>query len=109
MDGERKIRVAVVFGGRGPEHAISCLGAGNVLRVIDRDKYDVVGIGITSDGTWLEVSDDPMKLAITGRELPSVESVAKPDAHVVPGHIRATWRWWPARLATFRTSSATST
>ncbi len=84
MDGERKIRVAVVFGGRGPEHAISCLGAGNVLRAIDRDKFDVVGIGITSDGSWLEVSDDPMKLAITGRELPSVESVAKPDAHVVP-------------------------
>ena len=84
MDGERKIKVAVVFGGRGPEHAISCLGGGNVLRAIDRDTYEVVGIGITRDGTWLQVSDDPAKLAITGGELPSVESVAKPDAHVVP-------------------------
>jgi D-alanine-D-alanine ligase len=84
VDGERKIKVAVVFGGRGPEHAISCLGGGNVLQAIDRDAYEVIGIGITRDGRWLEVSDDPAKLAITGGELPSVESVAKPDAHVVP-------------------------
>ena len=84
MDGKRKVRVAVVFGGRGPEHSISCLGGGNVLRTIDRDKYEVIPIGITRDGNWLEVSDDPGKLAITGGELPSVESVSKPDAHVVP-------------------------
>ena len=80
----RRIRVAVVFGGRGPEHQISCLGGGNVLRVIDRDRYEVIPIGITTEGTWLEVTDDPAKLAIAGGELPTVESVAKPDAHVVP-------------------------
>ena len=84
MERERRIRVAVVFGGRGPEHAVSCLGGGNVLRAIDRDTYEVIPIGITRDGSWLEVADDPAKLAITGGELPSVESVAKPDAHVVP-------------------------
>ena len=80
----RRIRVAVVFGGRGPEHAISCLGGGNVLRVIDRGRYEVIPIGITTDGAWLQVADDPAKLAIAGGELPTVESVAKPDAHVVP-------------------------
>jgi len=74
----------VVFGGKGPEHAISCLGGGNVLRVIDRDRYEVIPIGITSEGAWLQVTDDPAKLAISGGELPSVDSVAKPDAHVVP-------------------------
>lgn len=84
MAGKRRIKVAVVFGGRGPEHAISCLGGGNVLRAIDRDEYEVIPIGITREGSWLEVSDDPAKLAITSGELPSVESVAKPDAHVVP-------------------------
>ena len=84
MEGGRRIRVAVVFGGRGPEHAISCLGGGNVLRVIDRDRYEVIPIGITTEGTWLQVADDPAKLAITGGELPTVASVAKPDAHVVP-------------------------
>jgi D-alanine-D-alanine ligase len=84
VESRRRIRVAVIFGGRGPEHAISCLGGGNVLRVIDRDRYEVIPIGITTDGSWLEVSDDPGKLAITEGELPSVDSVAKPDAHVVP-------------------------
>jgi D-alanine-D-alanine ligase len=81
---ERKLKVAVVFGGKGPEHAISCLGAGNVLSAIDRSKYEVIPIGITTDGSWLEVPDEPARLAITAGELPSVESVAKPDAHVVP-------------------------
>jgi D-alanine-D-alanine ligase len=81
---QRKIRVAVVFGGRGPEHAISCLGAGSVLRVLDRDRYDVIPIGITREGSWLQVSDEPERLAITGGELPTVEAVAKPDARVVP-------------------------
>jgi D-alanine-D-alanine ligase len=80
----RKIRVAVIFGGRGPEHAISCMGGGNVLKVIDRDRYEVIPIGISTEGTWLEVADDPAKLAIAGGQLPSVDSVAKPDAHVVP-------------------------
>ena len=80
----RRVRVAVVFGGRGPEHAISCLGGGNVLRVIDRDRYEVIPIGITTEGAWLQVTDDPAKLAIADGELPTVESVAKPDAHVVP-------------------------
>ena len=84
MHSGRKIRVAVVFGGRGPEHAISCLGGGNVLRVIDRDRYEVIPIGITAEGTWLQVADDPSRLAITDGELPTVASVAKPDAHVVP-------------------------
>ncbi len=84
MEGKRKIRVAVVFGGKGPEHAVSCLGAGNVLSAIDRERYEVLPIGITTEGSWLEVPDDPAKLAISGGELPSVESVAKPDAHVVP-------------------------
>ena len=58
--------------------------AGNVLSAIDRAKYEVIPIGITTEGSWLEVTDDPAKLAITGGELPSVDSVAKPDAHVVP-------------------------
>ena len=73
---QRKIRVAVVFGGRGPEHSVSCLGAGNTLNAIDRDRYEVIPIGITTDGTWVPVPDRPERLALTGGELPSVESAA---------------------------------
>ncbi len=46
--------IGVVFGGRSSEHGVSCLTAREVLAVIDRDKYDVVPIGITVDGRWVE-------------------------------------------------------
>jgi D-alanine-D-alanine ligase len=81
---ERKIRVAVVFGGKGPEHAVSAMGGGNMLASIDRAKYDVVPIGITRDGGWVQVVDEPARLAISGGELPSVESVAEPGSTVAP-------------------------
>ncbi len=84
MSEQRKIRVAVVFGGRGPEHPVSVMGGGNMLSAIDRSKYEVIPIGITTDGHWVQVADEPGKLAITDGELPSVEAVAVPGSQVVP-------------------------
>lgn len=70
----RRIRVAVVFGGRSSEHAISCVTAGSVLKAIDRGKYDVVPVGIATDGRWVLESDDPERHRITGPgQLPSVD------------------------------------
>lgn len=46
-------RIAVVFGGRSSEHGVSCLTAREVLAVIDRDKFDVTPVGITTDGRWV--------------------------------------------------------
>jgi D-alanine-D-alanine ligase len=74
--------VAVVFGGRSSEHAVSCLGAGNVLAALDRDRYEVVPIGIARDGRWVLAPDDPGRLAITGGELPSVEAIAVPGQQI---------------------------
>ncbi|MFC5721180.1 D-alanine--D-alanine ligase family protein [Streptomyces gamaensis] len=80
----RKPRVAVVFGGRSSEHAISVVTAGAVLRAIDRTKYDVLPIGITTDGRWALTTDDPERMAITERALPSVEQLDRsPDGTVV--------------------------
>ncbi len=84
MNRQRKIRVAVVFGGRGPEHPVSCMGGGNILGAIDRAKYDVVPIGITTEGHWVQVADEPDRLAIEGDVLPSVEAAAVPGTQVVP-------------------------
>jgi D-alanine-D-alanine ligase len=55
----RKVRVALLFGGRSGEHAISAATAAGVLGAIDREKYEVVPIGITRDGQWVVASDDP--------------------------------------------------
>src|SRR3954454_24931928 len=48
-----KIRVGVVFGGRSGEHEVSLRSAESVVRSLDRNKYDVVPIGITHEGKWL--------------------------------------------------------
>ncbi|GGS58875.1 D-alanine--D-alanine ligase [Planobispora rosea] len=66
-------RVAVVFGGRNSEHAVSILGAGSVLDVIDRSKYEVIPIGIAQDGRWVLASGD-QRYAIEGGELPSIDA-----------------------------------
>ena len=71
-----------MFGGRSSEHAVSCLGAGNVLAALDRDRYEVVPIGIARDGRWVLAPDDPGRLAITGGELPSVEANAAPGQQI---------------------------
>jgi D-alanine-D-alanine ligase len=84
VPGQRKIRVAVVFGGRSTEHAVSCASAGLILSVIDRDKYEVLPIGIATDGRWVLTSGDPARLAVTGGALPTVESVATPGTEVMP-------------------------
>jgi D-alanine-D-alanine ligase len=68
-----RTRIAVVFGGRSTEHAISCVSAGSVLAALDRDRYDVVAVGIAPDGRWVLGPDDPALLAISGRELPAVK------------------------------------
>ncbi|MFI6092694.1 D-alanine--D-alanine ligase family protein [Streptomyces sp. NPDC051218] len=73
----RKPRVAVVFGGRSSEHGISVVTAGAVLRAIDRTKYDVLPIGITTDGRWALTADDPDRMAITDRQVPNVDALAE--------------------------------
>jgi len=76
MSAPSKPRVAVVFGGRSSEHAVSCSTAGSVLSVIDRDKYDVVPIGITTDGKWVLEAGDAERLALTASQVPSVDPSA---------------------------------
>ena len=84
MSEQRKVRVAVVFGGRSAEHAVSCASAGLILGAIDKDRYDVVPIGIARDGRWVLTSGDPARLALGSGELPSVEAIATPGMSVTP-------------------------
>ena len=66
------MRVAVVFGGRSNEHAISCVSAGSILRNLDPRRFDVIAIGITPEGSWVLTDGNPDALAITNRQLPEV-------------------------------------
>ena len=49
----KKLRVGVLFGGRSGEHEVSLLSAASVLNAIDKNKYEVVPIGITKEGRWV--------------------------------------------------------
>jgi len=50
---EKKLHVAVIFGGRSGEHDVSLMSARSVLSVLDVNKYEVTQIGITREGVWL--------------------------------------------------------
>jgi D-alanine-D-alanine ligase len=63
-------RVLLLFGGRSSEHEVSCLSARSVLGVIDRDRYEVLPVGITRAGRWT-LTDGRIETP-AGRPLPEV-------------------------------------
>ena len=73
---DRRIRVALVFGGRSSEHAVSCATAASVLEAMDRDRYDVVPVGIAKDGHWVLAPDDPEPLRLAPGHEPEVDGTA---------------------------------
>jgi len=48
----KKLRVAVIFGGRSGEHAVSLMSAEFVLRMLKPEKYDLTQVGISKQGAW---------------------------------------------------------
>jgi len=50
----KKLRVGILFGGKSGEHEISLRSARSILSAIDRKKYEVVELGITKEGRWLQ-------------------------------------------------------
>jgi D-alanine-D-alanine ligase len=51
---KKKLRVGILFGGRSGEHEVSLRSARSILKAIDRKKYDVVELGISPEGRWLQ-------------------------------------------------------
>jgi D-alanine-D-alanine ligase len=71
----KKVRVGVLFGGRSGEHEVSLLSAASVVNAIDKEKYEVVPIGITKDGRWLTAA--------------AAEALLQGKPHDEPKHLRA--------------------
>lgn len=70
-------RVAVLFGGRSSEHAVSCVTAAGVLGAIDQTKYEVIPIGIAKTGQWVLASGDTHDWSLAASSLPEVASSAR--------------------------------
>ncbi len=75
--------VLILFGGRSSEHEISCLSARLVLSAIDRDRYDVIPVGITREGRW--VLTDGEIVTPAGRALPEVDGTNQQTVALVLG------------------------
>lgn len=80
-----RMKLAVIFGGRSPEHGISCLSAAGILAEVNRRRYDVSAIGITPEGTWCAVSDDPDQWRRHDGRLPQVTGDATAPGELLNG------------------------
>jgi D-alanine-D-alanine ligase len=67
-----KTVVAVLFGGRSSEHAISCVTAKGVLSAIDANRFEVIPIGITREGAFTLSTADVSAYALDAANLPEV-------------------------------------
>ena len=80
---KKKLRVAILFGGKSAEHEISLISARNIVDAMDKKKYEVVAIGIDKQGRW-HLDEDARLLG--GKDQSKVEfSDARNAAAVLPG------------------------
>jgi len=79
----KKLRVGVLFGGRSGEHEVSLLSAASVLNAIDKEKYEVVPIGITKDGRWLTA--EHAQNLLEGKHIHEPRHLRAGDPETTPG------------------------
>lgn len=72
----KRIRVAVLFGGRSGEHEVSLMSARSVLAALDPQKYEIVQIGITLEGDWL--TGENVIDAFSGNDLQGLRRIIPP-------------------------------
>ncbi|HXV82331.1 MAG TPA: D-alanine--D-alanine ligase [Candidatus Binatia bacterium] len=80
---KRKLRVAILFGGKSAEHEISVISAQNIIEAMDPKKYDIVSIGIDKQGRWF-FDEGARRLRSSNQACVQFERRRHPTA-VVPG------------------------
>ena len=80
-DSEHKMSVVVLFGGMSSEHEVSRVSAGTFVDQLDRQRYELLTIGITKEGRWLYTEADSAQMADgSWEELPgNMPCVLSPD------------------------------
>ncbi|OGG90965.1 D-alanine--D-alanine ligase A [Candidatus Kuenenbacteria bacterium RIFCSPLOWO2_02_FULL_42_16] len=75
----KKLNIAVIFGGRSGEHEVSLVSAESVMKNLDRNKYNVIPVGIAKDGAWI-AGKNSLKL-LKKNEIPkALKAFITPDA-----------------------------
>ncbi|MES2930957.1 MAG: D-alanine--D-alanine ligase [Patescibacteria group bacterium] len=70
---KKKLKVAILFGGKSVEHEVSLRSARNIAEAMDKDKYDIVFIGIDKKGNWLRLKKNP---SLEGKSLVLADSAS---------------------------------
>ena len=84
-----RVRLVVLFGGRSAEHEVSCISALHVLRAADTDRFDIVPIGITRDGRWVESGEAMAALSGAAGALPSPDDSDASELDPLPAIVPA--------------------
>ncbi len=93
----RKVRVAVIFGGQSGEHDVSLRSAQTVLSALDDDRFEAVPIGVTRDGQWL-TGPDPMAQLTASSPLFALEGPSEPDVDTLDVAVTSTSQSLPTGL-----------
>jgi len=80
----RKLRVGILFGGKSAEHEVSLQSAKNIYEAIDKNKYDVVLIGIDKEGKWYLNSESHFLLDADNPKLVKLNKSAD-NLALIPG------------------------
>ena len=80
---KKKLRVALLFGGKSAEHEISLISARNIAAAMDKNKYEIVAIGIDKQGRWH--LDEGARLLLGGEKAVVEFHDARNAAAIMPG------------------------
>ena len=78
----KRIRVGLIFGGRSGEHEVSLRSARSIMDAIDKDKYEVLPIGITKQGRWI-AGGDPLAALKAGQETTPAALLGEPGERTI--------------------------
>lgn len=53
-----KKKVVLIFGGRSSEHEVSFNSAKNISKALDRERFELILVGISKQGTWFKFSEE---------------------------------------------------
>jgi D-alanine-D-alanine ligase len=86
----KKIRVGIICGGQSAEHEVSLQSAKNIIEAIDREKYDVVVIGIDKEGKWLAFTEGDFLVHAEDAKKISLKA-SKQTLSLIPGKSEDGW------------------
>ncbi len=84
-----KKTIAVIYGGRSGEHAVSLVSAASVARTLAPSRYDVLLVGIADDGRWFLQSDAVLATCRAGNAPLTIEQEGSQQVALVPGQGKA--------------------